>query len=123
MLATIRYNLGLTQDRPAYGRFAYWEKTEYWALAWGAAIMVGTGLALWLETPFLNRFPYWAFDLLRTVHFYEATLAVLAILVWHLYYTVVNPDVFPLNRAMTRGTLTREEMEREHPLDIREEKS
>lgn len=121
MLETIRYNLGLSPHRPAYGRFAYWEKTEYWALAWGAVIMVATGLALWLETPFLNRFPYWAFDLLRTVHFYEATLAVLAILVWHLYYTVVNPDVFPLNRAMTRGTLTREEMERDHPLDIEED--
>lgn len=123
MLGTIRYNLGLSSHRPAYGCFAYWEKTEYWALAWGTVIMAGTGFALWLETPFLNRFPYWAFDLLRTIHFYEATLAGLAILVWHLYYTVVNPDVFPLNRAMTRGTLTDEEMVRDHPLDIKEEKS
>ena len=121
LVATLRYNLGLSPTRPAYGPFAYWEKMEYWALAWGAVVMVGTGLVLWAETPFLNRFPYWAFELFRTVHFWEALLAVLAIVVWHLYYTVINPDVFPLNRAMTRGTLTREEMERDHPLDIKED--
>jgi hypothetical protein len=53
-----------------------------------------------------------------TVHFYEAILAILAIVVRHLYATIVNPDVFPLNRAMTRGTLTYEEMLRDHPHDL-----
>jgi len=118
LLGTLKYNLGLTGARPAYGRFAYWEKMEYWALVWGTIVMVVTGLTLWFETPFLNRFPYWALDLFRTVHFYEAILATLAIVVWHLYATIVNPEVFPLNRAMTRGTLTYEEMRREHPLDL-----
>ena len=118
LLATLKYNLGLAPARPASGRFTYGEKLEYWALVWGTMIMTGTGLALWFETPFLNRFPYWALDIGRTVHWYEAILAVGAIVVWHLYATVVNPDVFPLNRAMTRGTLTYEEMQREHPLDL-----
>jgi cytochrome b subunit of formate dehydrogenase len=121
LIATVRYNVGLTSDRPQHGRFTYWEKMEYWALAWGATVMISTGLVLWFEVPALNRVPYWAFELFRTVHFYEATLAVLAIVVWHLYYVVVNPDVFPLNRAMTRGTLTAAEMAREHPLAIEKE--
>ena len=119
LLATVRYNVGLTRERPRYGRFTYWEKMEYWALVWGAVVMISTGLVLWLEVPVLNRVPYWAFELFRTIHFYEATLAVLAIVVWHLYYVVVNPDVFPLNRAMIRGTLTAAEMEREHPLALK----
>jgi hypothetical protein len=118
LLETLRYNLGLTAARPAYGRFAYWEKMEYWALVWGILVMVVTGLVLWFAIPFLNRFPYWALDLFRTVHRYEAILATLAIVVWHLYATMINPDVFPLNQAMTRGTLTYEEMLREHPRDL-----
>lgn len=118
LLGTLKYNLGLANVRPAYGRFVYWEKMEYWTLVWGTIVMVTTGLVLWFETPFLNRFPYWAFDLFRTVHFYEAILAGLAILVWHFYATMLNPDIFPLNRAMTRGTLTYEEMRRDHPLEI-----
>ena len=121
LLATVQYNLGLRRDRPQYGRFTYWEKIEYWALVWGVVVMVTTGILLWFEVPVLNRVPYWAFEVFRTVHFYEATLAVLAIVVWHLYYVVVNPDVFPLNRAMTRGTLTAAEMEREHPLALEKE--
>lgn len=71
---TLKYNLGLANVRPVYGRFVYWEKMEYWALVWGTIVMVTTGLVLWFETPFLNRFPYWAFDLFRTVHLYEAIL-------------------------------------------------
>lgn len=118
LLATLRYNLGLARVRPKYGRFTYWEKMEYWALVWGALVMISTGLVLWFEVPVLSRVPYWAYELVRTVHFYEATLAVLAIVVWHLYYVVVNPDVFPLNRAMTRGALTAAEMEHEHPLEL-----
>ena len=121
LVATVRYNLGLTRERPRYGRFSYWEKMEYWALVWGAIVMISTGLALWFEVPVLNRVPYWTYELFRTIHFYEATLAVLAIVVWHLYYVVINPDVFPLNRAMTRGTLTAAEMEREHPLALDKE--
>jgi len=45
-------------------------------------------------------------------------LATLAIVVWHLYATIVNPDVFPLNRAMTRGMLIYEEMLREYPRSL-----
>jgi hypothetical protein len=30
----------------------------------------------------------------------------LAMVIWHLYATSVHPEVFLLNRAMTRGTLT-----------------
>ena len=120
LIATIKYNSGVTQERPSYGRFTYGEKMEYWALLWGGLVMTATGLALWFETPFLNRFPYWALDLHRTIHLYEAALAVLAIIVWHFYFVIVNPDVFPLNGAMTRGTLSYEEMLREHPLDLKE---
>lgn len=118
LVATVKYNLGLTVERPRYGRYTYWERLEYWGVVWGGFVMAATGLALWLMVPYLNRFPYWSLELWRTVHLYEATLAVLFIVVSHLYFVVVNPDVFPLNRAMTRGTLTAAEMEREHAQEL-----
>jgi cytochrome b subunit of formate dehydrogenase len=118
MVATVKYNLGLTAERPRYGRYTYWERLEYWGVVWGGLVMAATGLALWLMVPYLNRFPYWSLELWRTVHLYEATLAVLFIAVSHLYFVVVNPDVFPLNRAMTRGTLTAAEMEQEHGREL-----
>ena len=33
----LRYHLGLTANRPPFGRFTYAEKVEYWALLWGTS--------------------------------------------------------------------------------------
>lgn len=118
LIQTVKYNLGLASSRPIMGRFTYAEKMEYLALVWGSVIMIITGLILWSEVRFLNRFQYWAFDLVTVVHYYEAVLATLAIVVWHFYYTIFNPDVFPLSKAMVTGRLGREEMEREHALEL-----
>ena len=54
----------------------------------------------------------------RTIHFYEAWLATLAIIVWHLYYVIFNPDVYPMNPAWITGTLSEAEMAEEHPLEL-----
>ena len=54
----------------------------------------------------------------RTIHFYEAWLATLAILVWHIYHVVFNPNVYPMNMAWLTGSLTEEEMAAEHPLEL-----
>ena len=118
LIQTVKYNLGLTSERPSQGRFTYAEKMEYFALAWGGVVMIATGLALWFEVPFLNRFPFWSFQLATLVHLYEALLASLAIVVWHFYFTMFNPDVFPISKAMITGQLTREEMEHEHPEEL-----
>ena len=44
-----RYNLGLSSDKPAFGRFCYIEKAEYWALVWGTLLMGLTGAILWFD--------------------------------------------------------------------------
>ena len=80
--------------------------------------MIATGLALWFEVPFLNRFPFWSFELATVVHLYEALLASLAIVVWHFYFTIFNPDVFPISKTMITGRVTHQEMEHEHPEEL-----
>ena len=37
---------------------------------------------------------------------------------WHCYYVIFNPDTYPINLAFWKGTLTEEEMEEEHPLEL-----
>lgn len=120
MLQAIRYNLGFTAVRPRFGRFSYAEKMEYFALVWGTVVMAVTGVVLWFEVPFLNRFPYWAFEVASVVHLFEAILASLAIVVWHFYFVMLRPDVFPLSKVMCTGRLSREQMEHEHPRELEE---
>lgn len=114
----LKYNLRLAPEKPAFGRFCYIEKAEYWAMAWGTALMTVTGAILWFENASMGYFTKLGFDISRTVHFYEAVLATLAIVVWHFYFVVFNPDVYPMNLAWLTGCMSEGEMMEEHPLQL-----
>jgi cytochrome b subunit of formate dehydrogenase len=111
------YLLGRRPAPPAFGRFGYVEKAEYWALVWGTVVMSATGFALWFENLALRWFGKWALDLATVIHYYEAWLAFLAILVWHIYYVIVNPDVYPMNWTWLTGRISEEQLRHEHPLE------
>ena len=115
------YNLGISKNKPRFGRFTFYEKVEYWALIWGTLVMGITGAALWFETQTLNLLPKWFIDLFLVVHFYEAILASLAILVWHLYWVVFDPAIYPLNKSMFTGKLPEEIYKEEHSLEFERE--
>jgi cytochrome b subunit of formate dehydrogenase len=117
-VAVLKYNFGLSKTKPKFGRFSYIEKSEYWALVWGNVIMVVTGLILWFDNTFMGLLTKLGWDVSRTVHFYEAWLAFLAILVWHFYFVIFNPDMYPMNLAWLKGTITEAEMADEHPLEL-----
>lgn len=117
-VGAVRYYLGLAPEKPKFGRFSYIEKAEYWALIWGTVVMGATGIILWFDNTFMGLFTKLGWDIARTIHYYEAWLATLAILVWHFYFVMFNPDCYPLNLAFWKGTLTEEEMEEEHPLEL-----
>lgn len=117
-IAVLKYNLGLAPTKPAFGRFCYIEKVEYWAMMWGTILMGLTGAILWFDNTSLGLVTKLGFDISRTVHFYEAILATLAIIVWHFYFVIFNPDVYPMNLAWLTGRMSEREMAEEHPLQL-----
>jgi cytochrome b subunit of formate dehydrogenase len=112
------HNLGISKKKAMFDRFGYVEKAEYWALVWGTVVMAGTGMIMWFDNYFINRFTKLGWDIARTIHYYEAILATLAIVVWHFYFVIFNPSVYPMNTAWWTGMLTEEEMAEEHPLEL-----
>jgi hypothetical protein len=42
-------------------------------------------------------------DVAGALHFYEALLATLAIVVWHFYSVIFDPEVYPLDPAWLTG--------------------
>ncbi len=114
----VKYNFGFSLVKPQLDRFSYIEKSEYWALIWGTAVMVITGFILWFDNTSMGLLTKFGWDISRTIHFYEAWLATLSIIVWHFYFIIFNPDVYPMNLAWIKGTLTESEMEEEHPLEL-----
>jgi formate dehydrogenase gamma subunit len=113
----VRYLTGLSREKPKIGRFGYAEKMEYWAVVWGTIIMGVTGLMIWFKMDVTRFLPRWAVDVGLTIHYYEAILACLAIVVWHFYHVIFDPDVYPLNLACWDGYVTKHWQEEEHPLD------
>ena len=114
---TMRYYLGLGGEKPKFSRFNYAEKAEYWALVWGTALMAVTGVMLWANVSTGNLLARWWVDVATAIHFYEAILATLAIVVWHFYQVFLDPDVYPMNWAWWDGKMPVEHYRHEHGLD------
>jgi len=114
----LRYLTGLTREKPKISRFGYAEKMEYWAVVWGTVIMGATGLAIWLKIPVTQHLPRWVVAVATTIHYYEAVLACLAIVVWHFYHVIFDPDIYPLNPACLDGRISEAQQAHEHPLEI-----
>jgi formate dehydrogenase gamma subunit len=114
----LAYYLGINRQRPNFGRFTYAEKVEYWALVWGTIVMAVTGVMLWGKVFAGNVLPRWWLDVATAIHFYEALLASLAIVIWHFYQVFFDPDVYPMNWAWLDGKMSLAHYREEHSLDM-----
>jgi formate dehydrogenase gamma subunit len=113
----VAYHVGFKKFRPKFARFNYGEKLEYWGVVWGTTIMGLTGLMVWFKVEVFGFLPRWCIDVALAIHFYEAILATLVILVWHLYNVIFDPDVYPLNWALVDGNVSEEYYKEVHELD------
>lgn len=118
LIHNIRYFLGFAPDRPAFPRFSYLEKFDYWAVYWGVVVMVGTGLVLWFETDAMRFLPKEWVDIAKEMHSDEAMLATLAIVIWHMFNAHFNPDKFPMNKVFWHGWTDVGELLHEHPREL-----
>jgi cytochrome b subunit of formate dehydrogenase len=109
------YNLGRSDRHPQMRRFSFVEKAEYWALIWGTIVMAITGLAMWFESYLVAFLGKGVLEVFLVIHYYEAWLAFLAILVWHMYGVIFNPHLYPMNPSWLNGKMPKEMFEVEHP--------
>jgi hypothetical protein len=72
---------------------------------------------IWFKMDVTTFLPRWAVDVALTIHYYEAILACLAIVVWHFYHVIFDPDIYPLNWACWNGKVSEQWQHEEHPLE------
>ena len=104
---------------PEFGRFGVAEKFEYWSLIWGSIVMIATGFFMWVPGLSLRLFPLGLHQVFVVIHGYEAILAFLAILIWHMYTVHLKPGVFPMSSVWLDGRITGANLKRFHPLEYR----
>ena len=113
-LAAFLYNLGLRKSPPQAGRFSFGEKFEYWALIWGTVVMIITGFMLWNPIATTNFLPGQFIPAAKAAHGGEALLAVLSIIIWHMYHVHIRS----FNKSMFTGHMSEHEMLEEHPREL-----
>ena len=110
----LMYNLGFAKSFPQMGRYTFEEKMEYWAFVWGAIIMGATGFMMWNPITTVKFLPGEVIPAAKAAHGGEALLAVLAIIIWHMY----GVHVKRFNKSMFTGKMNEADMLHEHPLEL-----
>jgi len=59
-------------------------------------------------------FPTWIVSISETIHFYEAWLATLAIVVWHFFFVLFHPEVYPMSWIWLTGKMPEHEARAVH---------
>lgn len=113
-LQALLYNIDIAKTYPQMGRYTFEEKMEYWAFVWGAFVMGATGFVMWNPITATQYLPGEFVPAAKAAHGNEAVLAVLAIIIWHMY----GVHIKRFNKAMFNGKMTEEEMLHEHPLEL-----
>jgi len=108
------FHAWITKKKPRFSRYDYTQKAEYWALVWGTGLMAITGLVLWFPVIATSVAPSWIVSISETIHFYEAWLAMLAIIVWHFFFVIFHPEVYPMSWIWLTGRMPEHELESVH---------
>jgi len=103
--------------RPAYGRWTYWEKFDYFAVFWGMIVIGSTGLMLWFPELFCLFLPGWLINVATIIHSDEALLATGFIFTVHFFNTHLRPEKFPMDIVVFSGRMTLEEFKHDKPLE------
>ena len=82
------------------GKYNAGQKLFFWAVVWGAAAMLVSGIVMWLPTSF-----HWIF---RTIAYWLHEVTFIAFIVGVIYHIYMSTAAMPGTLgAMTRGTVTK----------------
>ena len=91
---------------PAFDRWGFWEKFDYWAVFWGMAIIGGTGLILAFPIQSSRYMPGWFLNVAFWIHRIEAILAMAHVFIIHFFIAHLRRHNFPMDRAMFEGSVS-----------------
>lgn len=111
------YFLGMSPRPPAFGRYSYMQKFDYWAVFWGLTVMAGSGLIMLLPALGVDFMGTAVIAAALAAHSDEAILAVAWILIVHLYHAHLSPRIFPFNTTIFTGRIPTALLMEEHSLE------
>jgi cytochrome b subunit of formate dehydrogenase len=96
--------------KPAFDRWTYWEKFDYFAVFWGVFAIGLSGLVMWFPEFFTRFLPGWIINVALIVHSDEALLAAGFIFTIHFFNTHFRLEKFPMDTVIFSGRISKAEM-------------
>ncbi len=103
--------------RPEFSYWTYWQKFDYWAPFWGAAIIGSSGILLFMPEKTAIFLPGWMFNIATLVHAEEALLAAIFLNSVHFFNVHFRPERFPMSTTIFTGAIPIEEFKHDHRLE------
>jgi cytochrome b subunit of formate dehydrogenase len=121
VIKNFMYFLGLSREKPRFGKYSYAQKFDYWAVFWGMFIIGFSGYALAFPMQVSYIIPEfttgWIWQLFGIMHSDEALLAIVFILFWHFYNEHLKPESFPMSWIWITGKVSTERLKHHHPIE------
>ena len=111
---TLLYTLTPKVKKEPYGKYNPEQLFEYWGVYWGIAILGVPGIVMAIYGPGVLNGVMWV------MHFKEAILAIVFLLMVHIAYTHFRPSVFPLDPTFIYGRMPMRRIREEHELWAKE---
>lgn len=111
------YYLGTREEPPALPKFDYRQKFEYLGMVLGGMVMIGSGFILLFPIEASSIFPGQFIPAAQVAHSNEALLALLVLVIWHIYGSHLSPEVFPADTTIFTGYISKTELEERHKLE------
>jgi formate dehydrogenase subunit gamma len=115
------YFLGISKEKPKFGKYNYAQKFDYWAVFWGMFIIGFSGFSLAFPMVVSYIIPqsisHWIWQVLSIMHSDEALLAIVFILFWHFYNEHLKPENFPMSWLWITGRISTEKLKHHHPIE------
>ncbi len=100
--------------RPEFSHWTYWQKFDYWAPFWGAAVIGSSGILLFAPEKTAEFLPGWMFNIATLVHAEEALLAAIFLNSVHFFNVHFRPERFPMSTTIFTGAIPIDEFIHDH---------
>lgn len=101
--------------KPAFERWTYWEKLDYWAFCLAAGVIGISGLMSWYPNVFCIVLPGSALNVAKMVHSQFSLYIASFLFLIHYFHAHFRPEKFPMDPSVLTGMVSEQHLRKYRP--------
>ena len=101
--------------KPAFERWTYWEKLDYWAFCLAAGLIGISGLMSWYPNVFCVVLPGSILNVAKVVHSEFAIYIASFLFLIHYFHAHFRPEKFPMDLSVLTGMVSEQHLRKYRP--------